>query len=87
MARYSGKPTLREPATPHELFFKEIRQLPNVHSGRLCCKAIFSIQAQNINSRSRAIEQHRFKNTLAPIRLLQISIPQHPVGDFCNAIT
>jgi hypothetical protein len=48
--------------------------------------SILSISARNIDSKSRTNAQHRFKSTYAPIRLLQISIPQRPFGDFCNNI-
>src|SRR5262245_33537447 len=53
---------------------------------RLCCKSILSISARNIDSRSGWNAQQRFKRTGAPIRLLQISISQSPLGDFCNTI-
>jgi hypothetical protein len=54
--------------------------------GRLCCKSIFGIWSRNIDSRSGTNEQQRFKRTDAPIRLLQISISQSLLGDFCNTI-
>src|SRR5215831_15625195 len=53
---------------------------------RLCCKSIFGIWSRNIDSRSDTNEQQRFKRTDAPIRLLQISISQSLLGDFCNTI-
>src|SRR5215468_8532392 len=53
---------------------------------RLCCKSLLSIWARNIDSRSSANTQQRFKRTGAPIRLFQISIAQSPLGDFCNTI-
>src|SRR5262249_9831090 len=53
---------------------------------RLCCKSIFGIWSRNIDSRSDTNEQQRFKRTDAPIRLLQISILQSLLGDFCNTI-
>src|SRR5262245_65590632 len=53
---------------------------------RLCCKNIFGIWSRNIDSRSDTDEQQRFKRTDAPIRLLQISISQSLLGDFCNTI-
>jgi hypothetical protein len=52
----------------------------------LCCKSIFGIWSRNIDSRSDTNEQQRFKRTDAPIRLLQISISQSLLGDFCNTI-
>src|SRR5262249_50784756 len=55
-------------------------------SDRLCCKSIFGIWSRNIDSRSDTNEQQRFKRTDAPIRLLQISISQSLLGDFCNTI-
>src|SRR5262245_46859813 len=54
--------------------------------GGLCCKSIFGIWSRNIDSRSDTNEQQRFKRTDAPIRLLQISISQSLLGDFCNTI-
>src|SRR5215475_3852574 len=54
--------------------------------GGLCCKSLLSIWARNIDSRSSANTQQRFKRTGAPIRLFQISISQSPLGDFCNTI-
>src|SRR5262245_66121879 len=54
--------------------------------GGLCCKSILSISAGNIDSRSSASTQQRFKRTGAPIQLFQISISQSPLGDFCNTI-
>jgi hypothetical protein len=52
----------------------------------LCCKSILSISARNIDSRSGWNAQQRFKRIGAPIRLLQISISQNSLGDFCNSI-
>src|SRR5262249_4600665 len=52
----------------------------------LCCKSLFGIWSRNIDSRSGTNEQQRFKRTDAPIRLLQISISQSLLGDFCNTI-
>src|SRR5262249_35055566 len=40
----------------------------------------------NIDSRTGAGAQQRFKEARAPIRLLQISISQSLLGDFCNTI-
>jgi len=57
--------------------------------GRLCCKSLLNISAGNIDSRSSANTQRRFrrfKRTGVPIRLFQISISQSPLGDFCNTI-
>jgi hypothetical protein len=54
--------------------------------GRLCCKSILSILSRNIDSRSGANAQQRFKGARAPIRSLQISISQRLLGDFCNTI-
>src|SRR5215510_4845766 len=54
--------------------------------GRLCCKTLLSISARNIDSRSGANTQQRFKRTGAPILLFQISISQSLLGDFCNTI-
>src|SRR5215471_13539309 len=54
--------------------------------GRLCCKTLLSISARNIDSRSGANTQQRFKRTGAPILLFQISISQSLLGDFCNKI-
>jgi hypothetical protein len=54
--------------------------------GRLCCKSILSILSRNIDSRSDANAQQRFKGARAPIRSLQISISQRLLGDFCNTI-
>jgi hypothetical protein len=51
-----------------------------------CCKSIFGISSRNIDSRSDTNEQQGFKRTDAPIRLLQISISQSLLGDFCNTI-
>jgi hypothetical protein len=55
-------------------------------SERLCCKSILSILSRNIDSRSGANAQQRFKGARAPIRSLQISISQRLLGDFCNTI-
>jgi hypothetical protein len=55
-------------------------------TGRLCCKSIFGIWSRNIDSRSDTNEQQRFKRTGDPIQLLQISISQSLLGDFCNTI-
>ncbi|MEA2919198.1 MAG: hypothetical protein QOJ15_11279 [Bradyrhizobium sp.] len=52
---------------------------------RLCCKSILSILSRNIDSRSGANAQQRFKGARAPIRV-QISISQRLLGDFCNTI-
>jgi hypothetical protein len=52
----------------------------------LCCKSILSILSRNIDSRSGANAQQRFKGARAPIRSLQISISQRLLGDFCNTI-
>jgi hypothetical protein len=52
----------------------------------LCCKSILSILSRNIDSRSGAHAQQRFKRAHAPIRLLQIYISQNLLGDFCNTI-
>src|SRR5262249_10424425 len=52
----------------------------------LCCKTLLSISARNIDSRSNANTQQRFKRIGAPIRLFQISISQSPLGDFRNRI-
>jgi len=46
-----------------------------------------SISARNIDSRSSANKQQRFKRIGVPIRLFQISISQSPLDDFCNTIT
>src|SRR5262249_42475417 len=53
---------------------------------RLCCKSIFGIWSRNIDSRSGTNKQQRFKRAGALIRLLQISISQSLLGDFCNTI-
>src|SRR5262245_54974568 len=53
---------------------------------RYCCKSILSILSRNIDSRSGANAQQRFKEARAPSRSLQISISQSPIGDFCNTI-
>jgi hypothetical protein len=47
---------------------------------------ILSILSRNIDSRSGANAQQRFKGARAPIRSLQISISQRLLGDFCNTI-
>jgi len=66
------------------------RHPPDAHgmsaSLRYCCKSIFGIWSRNIDSRSGKNEQQRFKTIDAPIRLLQISISQSLLGDFCNSI-
>ena len=49
-------------------------------------RPVFGIWSRNIDSRSGTNEQQRFKRTDAPIRLLQISISQSLLGDFCNTI-
>jgi hypothetical protein len=54
--------------------------------GRYCCKSILSILSRNIDSRSGANAQQRFKGARAPIRSLQISISRSLLGDFCNNI-
>src|SRR5262245_2829296 len=54
--------------------------------GRYCCKSVLSILSRNIDSRSGANAQQRFKEARAPSRSLQISISQSPIGDFCNTI-
>src|SRR5262249_25243608 len=41
---------------------------------------------RNPDSKSGANTQQRFKEARTPIRLLQISISQSPLGDFCNTI-
>src|ERR1700716_1941332 len=51
-----------------------------------CCKSILSILSRNIDSRSGANAQQRFKGARAPIRSLQISISQRLLGDFCHTI-
>jgi hypothetical protein len=51
---------------------------------RYCCKNILSILSRNIDSRSGANAQQRFKKARAPIRSLQISISQSLFVDFCN---
>src|SRR5215475_13676818 len=56
------------------------------HDRFLCCKTLLSISARNIDSRSGANTQQRFKRTGAPILLFQISISQSLLGDFCNTI-
>jgi hypothetical protein len=53
---------------------------------RYCCKSILSILSRNIDSRSGANAQQRFKEAHAPIRSLQISISRSLLGDFCNTI-
>jgi len=55
-------------------------------NGRYCCKSILTISSRNIDSRSGAGAQQRFKEARAPIRLLQITISQSLLGDFCNNI-
>jgi hypothetical protein len=54
--------------------------------GRYCCRSILSILSRNIDSRSGANAQQRFKGACAPIRSLQTSISQSLLGDFCNNI-
>jgi hypothetical protein len=44
------------------------------------------VSSRNIDSRSGAGAQQRFKEARAPIQLLQISISQSLLGDFCNTI-
>jgi hypothetical protein len=54
--------------------------------GRLCCKSILSISSRHIDSRSGTNAHQRFKRASLRIRLLQSSISQSPLGDFCNTI-
>jgi hypothetical protein len=49
-------------------------------------KIILSILSRNIDSRSGANAQQRFKGARAQIRSLQISISRSLLGDFCNTI-
>jgi hypothetical protein len=48
---------------------------------RYCCKSILSILSRDIDSRSGAKAQHRFKEARVPIRSLQISISQSLLGE------
>src|SRR5262245_29174895 len=54
--------------------------------GPIVLQNSLSISARNIDSRSGANTQQRFKRTGAPILLFQISISQSLLGDFCNTI-
>jgi hypothetical protein len=53
---------------------------------RYCCKNILSILSRDIDSRSGANAQQRFKGARAPIRSLKISNSRSLLGDFCNNI-
>jgi hypothetical protein len=54
--------------------------------GRYCCKRILRVRASNIDSRSGANAQRRFKNLFVPIRLLRIFTRKLLLADFCNNI-
>jgi hypothetical protein len=76
-------------ATLDLLMLQERRQSGHRGTSLLCryfCKSILSILSRNIDSRSGANAQQRFKKARAPIRSLQICISQSLFGDFCNTI-
>jgi hypothetical protein len=66
--------------TPQDAWGVEVRYW------QILLQKLLSISARNIDSKSRTNAQYRFKSAFGAIRLLQISIPQRPFGDFCNKI-
>jgi hypothetical protein len=82
-------PRCRRSCSPSRRGDRVEMQFAAVHEsgcGRYCCKSILSISSRHIDSRSGTNAQQRFKRAPLRIRLLQNSISQSPLGDFCNTI-
>jgi len=56
-----------------------------IHPHMLRHSTGFKLANQSVDTRALQNEQQRFKRTDAPIRLLQISISQSLLGDFCKS--